>query len=150
MHAEPIDKTDKNIINMLAKDGRLSYRKISQKAGVSVVTVMNRVRRLEKGGIIKGYSVVMDYPSLGYDLEALIEVRVSKGKLFDVENLIAARRNVFSVYDVTGNFDVAIVAKFQNRRQLDEFVKYLQTIPNVTRTHTRLILNTVKEASFEI
>ncbi len=150
MHTESIDRIDKAIINILAKDGRLSYRQIAKEVGVSVVTVMKRTKRLEKEGIIKGYGVVLDYQNLGYDLEALIEVRVSKGKLFDVENLVATKKYVYSVYDVTGSFDVAIVAKFQNRRQLDEFVKYLQTIPNVTRTYTRLILNTVKESRFEI
>ncbi len=150
MHTEAIDRIDKAIINILAKDGRLSYRQIAKRVGVSVVTVMNRTKRLEKEGIIKGYSVVLGYQSLGYDLEVLIEVRVSKGKLFDVENLVATKKYVYSVYDVTGSFDVAIVAKFQTRRQLDEFVKYLQTIPNVTRTHTRLILNTVKESRFDI
>ena len=145
MHMSAIDDLDRKLLNALIANSRLSYRQISRKLGVSVVTVMKRAHKLEKAGIIKGYTAVLDHEKLGYDLQVVIDLRVSKGKLFDVENLIANRSNVVTVYDVTGSSDVLLVCRFKSRRQLDEFVKYVQTIPNVARTHTRLILNAIKE-----
>ncbi|MBI4173776.1 MAG: Lrp/AsnC family transcriptional regulator [Candidatus Aenigmarchaeota archaeon] len=142
-----LDDLDRKIVNALIANSRLSYRQISRKIGVSVVTVMKRARKLEKSGIIKGYTATLDYEKLGYDLQVIIDVRVSKGKLFDVENMIANRANVVTVYDVTGSSDVLLVCRFKTRKQLDDFVKYIQTIPNVIRTHTRLILNTIKEGA---
>jgi len=140
-----LDHVDKDIINSLIVDSKLSYRDIGKKVKVSVATAMNRVKRLEKEGIIKRYTTIIDYDKIGYDLEVMIEVRISKGKLFKVEKEIAHHPNVFGVYDLTGDFDATILARFKNRRQMDNFLKKIQTYDFVERTNTRIILNTIKE-----
>ena len=81
----------------------------------------------------------------GYDVEVIIEIRISKGKLIEVEKEIANHPNVFAVYDVTGDFDAVILARFPSRRKMDAFIKKLQTYAFVERTNTRMILNTIKE-----
>lgn len=110
-----------------------------------MVTVINRVRELEKESIIKGYTAELDYEKLGYDVLAIILLRISKGKLFEVEKKIAIHPNVFAVYDVTGHFDCLIIAKFNNRKALDVFLKKIQAYDFVERTETSLVLNTIKE-----
>ncbi|MBW2974112.1 Lrp/AsnC family transcriptional regulator [Candidatus Woesearchaeota archaeon] len=144
MKMEP-DKIDKGIINTLISDSTLSYREIAKRVKVSTATVMNRVNRLKKEGIIERFTTIMDYDKIGFDFEVLIEIRISKGKLFQVEKEIAHHPNVFAVYDLTGDFDAAILARFRNRRQMDNFLKKVQTYDFVERTNTRLILNTIKE-----
>lgn len=141
-----IDETGKKLLNVMLTDSRLSYRQMAPKVGVSVATVMNRVRRLEKEGVIKGYTAVFDYEKLGYDIDAIINMKISKGKLFEVERKIANHPSVAAVFDITGDFDSLIVAKFKNRRALDAFLKKIQTYEFVERTHTILILNTIKNA----
>ena len=145
-----LSKTDVSIIRVLQKNSRLSLRKIASKVSVSVATVMNRLNRLEADGIVKKYSVYLDYEKLGFDLEALIEIRVSKGRLIEVERKIASHPNVFAVYDITGDFDVVVLAKFRNRRALDVFVKKIQTYEFVERTETKIILNTIKEEQLKL
>jgi len=140
-----IDERDRKIINSLLEDSRLSYRQIAKKIGVSVATVMNRINNLEKNKIIKNYTTIVDYEKIGYDIEVIFEVRISKGKLFEVEEKIATNPNVFAVYDITGEFDAAILARFQSRRQMDAFLKKMQTYPFIERTLTKVILNTIKE-----
>ena len=140
-----LDETDKNIINTLIENSRLSYRQIAKKIGVSVATVMNHVNKLEEQKIIEKYSAKINYEKVGYDVEVLIEVRISKGKLFEVEKKIANHPNVFAIYDVTGAFDAIILARFRNRRQMDNFLKKIQSYDFVERTETKLILNTIKE-----
>src|SRR3989338_1444679 len=120
------DETDGKILDALLEDSRLSYRQLAAKAGVSVATAMNRVKRLEKEGVIKGYTAVLDYEKLGYDIDAVISLNISKGKLFEVENRIAGNPAVAAVFDVTGDFDSTIIAKFRNRRALDAFLKKIQ------------------------
>jgi Lrp/AsnC family transcriptional regulator, regulator for asnA, asnC and gidA len=140
-----IDDVDKRIINILIDDSRLSYRKISQKIGVSVATAMNRVRQLEKAGVITKYTIGVKYSLIGYDMQIIMDVRIAKGKLYEVEDKIAKHPNVFAVYDNTGPFDATIIAKFKDRKSLDSFVKKVQTYDFVERTETRLLLSTIKE-----
>ena len=140
-----IDDTDKKILGVLQDNAKLSYRQICKKVGVSVATVMHRVKKLEQSGIIKKYSALLDYDRLGYDVPVMIGIRVAKGKLFNVENKIATHPNVFAVYDKTGDFDSTIIARFKNRKSMDAFLKKIQTYDFIERTETQLILNTIKE-----
>ena len=93
---------------------------------------------------------MIDYEKLGYDVEVLIETRISKGKLFEVEKVIAAHPNVVSVYDLTGDFDALILARFRSRKDMDTFLKKIQTYDFVERTNTRFILNTIKEGQMKV
>lgn len=145
-----LDKTDWALLSALQEDARLSLRKLAQKIGISTATVLNRLQKLEKNGVIRGYSVLLDTEKLGFDLVALIELRISKGKLFEVEKKIASLAGVCGVYDVTGGFDCVLLAKFKNRKSLDYFVKKVQTFDFVERTETKIVLNTIKEEALKI
>jgi DNA-binding Lrp family transcriptional regulator len=140
-----IDDVDKKILNLLIDDARLSYRKIAEKIGVSAATVMNRVKRLEKTGVITKYTIGVKYSFIGYDMQIIMDVRIAKGKLYEVEEKIAKHPNVFAVYDNTGPFDATIIAKFKDRRSADTFIKQVQKYDFVERTETKLLLSTVKE-----
>ncbi|MBI2102112.1 Lrp/AsnC family transcriptional regulator [Candidatus Woesearchaeota archaeon] len=145
-----LEETDKKILNILVENSRLSLRQIAKKANVSVATVMHHIKKLEKDGIIKKYTSKLDYEKAGYDVEAMIEIRISKGRLFEVERKIASNPNVFAVYDITGAFDSLVLARFPTRRQMDHFLKKLQTYDFVERTETKLILNTIKEENIGV
>jgi len=144
------DLIDKKLLNILLDDSRLSYRQIARKMKKSVTTVINRIKKLEKSGIIKKYSADIDYGKLGYQIEVIIDLRISKGKLHEVERKIAMHKNVFAVYDNTGNFDATIIARFKTRKTMDEFLKQIQTYDFVERTETKLILSTIKEDRISI
>ncbi|MDP7080334.1 MAG: Lrp/AsnC ligand binding domain-containing protein [Candidatus Undinarchaeales archaeon] len=58
--------------------------------------------------------------------------------------------HVFTVYDVTGHFDVVIIAKLKNRKSMDAFLKNIQTYEFIERTETNLILNEIKEKSIKV
>ncbi|MEM0457331.1 MAG: Lrp/AsnC family transcriptional regulator [Nitrososphaerota archaeon] len=140
-----LDEMDLAIIRELIKDGRASYRSIAKKLGISVATVASRVAALEKDGIIKGYAALVDYEKLGYEITAIIELTISKGKLIEVQHQVAEKPNVSSVYDVTGETDSIIIARFKNRDELNRFVKWLLSMPYIERTLTHLVLGIVKE-----
>ena len=141
----PIDEVDKKILTELLRDCRKSYRAIARKAGISVGTVLTRVRRLEKNGFIKGYSTILDHEKLGYELTVLAEITVSKGKLIEMEQAIGKLPNTCAVYDVTGMTDALVIAKFHTREELGKFTKSLLAMPFIDRTNTHVVLTTVKE-----
>jgi len=140
-----LDETDKRILKNLMVDARLSARQLALKLGMSTVTVLSRIKKLEKEKIIKGYTAIIDHEKLGYNLTAIIEIIGKKDKIMDIEVEISKIENVCGVYDITGNTDTLIIAKFKERNELSEFVKGLSSIPNVENTITHVVLNTAKE-----
>jgi DNA-binding Lrp family transcriptional regulator len=141
----PLDETDVKILKTLLSEARLSSRQIAKQCGVSIGTVLSRIKKMEKEGIIKGYSALLDDEKLGYELTVVSEITVSKGRLLEMENEIARLPNVCCVYDVTGLIDAIIVAKFKNREELGKFTKRLLGLPYVERTNTHVVLTTIKE-----
>jgi len=139
------DETDIKILKTLISDARLSSRQISKKSGVSIGTVLTRMKKMEKEGVIRGYSAIVDHEKLGYQLTVLIEITVSKGRLLEMENEIARMPNVCCVYDVTGLTDAFVIAKFKSRENLSAFAKRLLALPFVERSNTHVVLTTIKE-----
>lgn len=140
-----IDDIDLRIIRELQKDARQSYRDISSKVKVAEGTVYNRVNKLRDIGVIKGFILNIDYSKLGYDLTALIGIVVEGGHLPEIEETISKEPNVSAVYDVTGEYDAIVVAKFRSRSALNDFIKMTLSMEHVRRTYTMLVLNVLKE-----
>lgn len=140
-----IDDVDRKILSELLRDCRRSYRSLARRAGISVGTVLSRIRRLEKAGIIKGYSALLDHEKLGYQLTVIAEITVLKGKLLEMEEAIGKLSNTCAVYDVTGLTDALVIAKFHSREELSKFTKNLLSMPFVDRTNTHVVLTTIKE-----
>jgi Lrp/AsnC family transcriptional regulator for asnA, asnC and gidA len=139
------DEVDISLIKELQQDGRRSFREIAEKLNVAEGTVYNRVTKLREQGIIKGFIVDVDYGKLGYDLTAIIGVMVKGGHLPEIEGKIAKEKNVTAVYDVTGEYDAVLVAKFADMEDLNRLVKRINGLDHVERTYTMMVLNLVKE-----
>ncbi|MFX1470279.1 MAG: Lrp/AsnC family transcriptional regulator [Promethearchaeota archaeon] len=143
-----LSELDIEILKKLSEDGRISLRQLAKDLGnKSPVTIKNHVDNLENEGIIVNYGAKINYEKLGYAIMAIIEVTISKGKMFEVEEKIAENPNVFGVYDITGTYDALILARFKTREELSKMIKEIHTSPNVERTNTHFVLNIIKEAS---
>jgi DNA-binding Lrp family transcriptional regulator len=140
-----LDKTDEKILKNLMVDARSSARQLALKLGMSTVTVLSRIKKLEKEKIIKGYTALIDHEKLGYNLTAIIEIIAKKDKIINIEAELSKIENVCGVYDITGNTDTLVIAKFKSRSELSEFVKGLASIQNIENTITHVVLNTAKE-----
>jgi DNA-binding Lrp family transcriptional regulator len=145
MRQHGLDDIDIKILSYLEKDALIPYRKVARALGISEGTVHNRIKRLKKRGVIKAFYTKLDHTLLGFDLTAVIGIRVSKGRLVEVEQMLARRKEVLCVYDVTGEYDAVVVARFRNRDELNRFIKNVLSYPNVERTVTHVVLNIVKE-----
>ena len=139
-----MDKIDEKILKNLMVDARISARQLALKLGMSTVTILSRIKKLEKEKIIKGYTALIDHEKIGYDLTAIIEVVANKN-IVDIEEKLSKIDNVCGVYDITGNTDTVIIAKFKERNELSNFVKSLSSMANVENTITHVVLNTTKE-----
>jgi Lrp/AsnC family transcriptional regulator for asnA, asnC and gidA len=140
-----LDSIDKKILLELRKYSRISYRELADLVGKPVSTIYDRVKRLERRGVIRGYTLDIDYYKLGYQVKALILVNVVGKEIKSVEEYIASHPNVQAVYDITGEYDVAVIASFKTIEELDRFVKKLLGHPGVIHTRTSIVFRTVKE-----
>jgi DNA-binding Lrp family transcriptional regulator len=143
--AGTMDYVDFQILCLLQQDSRLSFNKIANKLGISVGTAFNRIKNLEKSGILKGYTIVLDSEKIGYGLTALILIQTEGGHLAEVEKEISKSANVIAIYDITGDYDAAVITKFQERDRLSVFIKNLMAVPHVKRTATSVALEVIKE-----
>ena len=142
-----LNKTDSALIAALNDDGRASQRELASSTKVALGTVSNHLKKLESEKIIRGYLPDIDPEKVGFTLTAVMHVRISKGHIMDVQSSIAEHPRVFGVYDVTGEWDSMVLARFTNREEMDSFIKTALSQKNIERTNTSLVLNTVKEES---
>lgn len=142
---ERIEDIDLQILSLLQEDCRLSFNKIAKKLGISVGTAFNHVKRLEKKGIINGYTLMLDSGKLGYNLTVIIMIQAEGNFLDDVEAEVSKSANIIAVYDITGDYDAVAIAKFKDRTSLNAFIKSLLSLPHIKRTVTHIALNVIKE-----
>jgi len=140
-----LDEIDYKIISLLVKDARIPAQEIANITGKHLTTITRRLKTLEQEGIIKGYTAVVNYETLGLELTVVTQLTLSRGKLFEAEEEIAKLPGVCAVYDVTGRIDAMVIAKFKNRSEISEFAKKLLAMPYVDRTETHVVLNIIKE-----
>ena len=140
-----IKSKDIELLRCLNKNGKASQRELAASTGTALGTVNSHIKNLEKEKIIKGYYAELNPEKVGYNLTAIINLRISKGKIMDLQDSIAKHPQVFGVYDVTGEWDSLILARFKDRQEMDSFIKTTLSQKNVERSNTSLVLNTVKE-----
>jgi len=138
---------DLDILGILSENSRENFNQIAKTLKKSPVTIKKHIEELEQQGVIKGYGIDIDFEKLGYNIIATIEITVSKGKMIEVETDIAQNPNVFGVYDITGDYDALVFARFKTRKELSEMIKKLHAAPYIEGTNTHLILNVIKEGS---
>jgi len=140
-----VDETSQKVLEEYLKDSRQSFREVARKIGIASGTVANRIKELEETGVIKKYTTQLDYEKLGYELTAITEIIISEGMMIEVGNEISKLNNAINVYNVTGDSDILVIAKFKTRLELSDFTKTILKMPHVVRTKTHVVLNTLKE-----
>ena len=136
---------DIELLRCLNQNGKASQRELAASTGTALGTVNSHIKSLEKEKIIKGYYAEVNPEKVGFNLTAIINLRIPKGKIMDVQSSIAKHPRVFAVYDITGEWDSLVLARFKNREEMDEFIKTTLSQKNIERTSTSLVLNNVKE-----
>lgn len=139
------DDLDYELLRILQQDARTSYRDIAKRLKVAEGTIYNRIKALEEAKILRGWHIDVAYNKLGYVMTGVLGIRIKGGHLGEIETKVATDPNCLAVYDVTGEFDAVVIAKFRTREELNAFVKRVNSLPHVERTYTMLALDVIKE-----
>lgn len=139
-----LDDIDRKILRSLAKNAKHSHRDVAAEVGVSNVTIMNRMKRLEEEGIIRGYTLLLDYERLGCQFQACIEIKVGKNRL-EFDRLIATDGSITNVYETSGDHETLMFVRLQSRTELDALLKRLRAMEGVSSIKVKVIMSTLKE-----
>jgi DNA-binding Lrp family transcriptional regulator len=145
MEGMTYEHLDEQLINALLADGRASLRSLAEELDVSVTTVSNHLSDLEEEGVIRGYTPIVDYGALGYDVTAVIQLKVEGSALPDITDRLKDHKHMVSVYEVTGDHDIVAIGKFKDTDGMNNQIKELLTDPDIKESNTSVVLNTVVE-----
>ena len=139
-----IDDIDLRILRAMEVDARISWRELGELVHLSPTSAADRVRRMERDGIIDGYTVRVDPEALGRTVRAVVDVSLGAGDQVDrFEAALAERDEVSFAAYVTGTADYSIVVECEGAEGLDTFVRWLRADAGVARTETKLLLRVV-------
>ncbi|MCD8553983.1 Lrp/AsnC family transcriptional regulator [Seleniivibrio sp.] len=144
MRQHNIDETDKLILNMLVKNARTSYADIAKAADMKSPSVIDRIKRLETLGIVRNYTVDIDYKQLGYDVIAFIGISIDNAKHIDdfeitIQNL---DEDILGCHHVTGDFTFLLHVVTKNTDSLSRLIKKIRNVQGVDKTNTILVFST--------
>ncbi len=148
-----IDSKDLRILSIIQENCKLSLKELAKRVGLPMTTVHDRIKRLERSGIIKGYRAVLNAKKLGFGVTAFILISFSyelkEGRISQRELVrkIATLPEVQEAHIVTGNWDIIVKVKVEDVDELGRFVvDRLRMIKGVDKTLTCVVLDTVKES----
>ena len=119
-----LDDINRDILDLLLEDGRMSYRELGERVGLTAPAVTERVRKLEELGVIKGYRVVVDYEALGFPLLCVIRLNSRRGAL-GVDEVIRGIPEVIEANRVTGSESHVIRARLGSTAHLEQMLEVL-------------------------
>ena len=136
--AKPLDRINRRILDELGADGRISMRELGQRIGLSAPATTERVRRLERDGVITGYRAVIDPDAIGHPMLVVVRVHSAGPRAADVDRLARDTPEVVECHRVTGSESHVIRVRVRDVAHLNEVVErfwdYGDTITNVVTT----------------
>lgn len=136
---------DSELVNELLGNGRASLRSLAEQLDVSVTTVSNHLSDLENEGVVEGYTPIVNYDELGYDVTAVMQLKAEGNALPDITETLQDHDQMISVYEVTGDYDIIAIGKFKDTDDMNEQIKTLITDPDINQSNTSIVLNAVTE-----
>jgi DNA-binding Lrp family transcriptional regulator len=147
----PLDDTDRKILSLLRENSRRTLADIGEHVSLSVAAVKRRVGRLERDGVIKGYTARIDTSMLEDAIEVVMEVYCAdRTSPADIRPSFEHLDEVVTAFTVSGEPDVLLRLRVDSVAHLEEVVERVRREPNVVRTRTMLVLSTFLDRSAEL
>lgn len=141
-----MDSVDLKLLKILTEDAHTSLHKMGREVGLSTSGVRRRIKQLEKTGLIKKYSVVIDPKKYGYDITAFVSVDADSQALRELTSSLARRHEVCELHRTTGGHDLMIKVRAKDVDSLNKFVdNHIRSFDSVKSVRTTLAMETIKE-----
>lgn len=144
-----LNRIDRNILRILQDDGRITYAELARQVGLTTTPCIERVKRLEREGYIRGYTALLEPEHLGAGLIVFVQIRLdrtSKDSFDQFKSAVIKLPEVQECYLVSGNFDYLIKARVADMNAYREFLgETLLTVPGVQASTSIVVMEAVKE-----
>ena len=141
-----IDGIDRQLLDELQTDSKRSLKDIGAAVGLSAPSVMERVRKLENAGIIKGYHALLDARKVGLDISAFIGVSITTPPdLARFETWVESIPQILECHHVTGGHTLLLKVKTRNTEDLEKLISRIRSMEGVASTETMVVLSTHTE-----
>lgn len=143
-----MDKKDIEILEALQENSKITHKQLSLKLNLSTTAIYERVKKLERTGIIKAYAAILNRNLLGKELLVLSHIKLEKHSqknISDFEKKILELKEVQECFHVSGDYDYILKMLFKNMDAYRDFmVNKLTTIPSIGSTHSIFVIHEVK------
>ncbi|WP_445721906.1 Lrp/AsnC family transcriptional regulator [Flavobacterium sp.] len=146
---DQLDAKDQLILEILQNDSTISVKDIGEKIGLSFTPTYERIKNLERNGVIKKYVALVDRFKIGVEIVVFCNITLkeqSKEALDEFEQMIIAIPQVLDVISLSGNYDYMLKIVAQDIRSYNEFVvNVISNIPNIGQYHSSIVMNECKK-----
>lgn len=145
-----LDKKDRLILKLLQEDAKASIKKIANEVGLSVTPVYERIKRLEKKGIISHYSAILDKEKIGLELSVFCQVSLrihSESYIKRFKRFIVQKKEIQEAYHIAGNFDYLLKIVVHDSKQYHKFiVEHLSKLDVVSNVQSNIVMDEIKDS----
>jgi Lrp/AsnC family leucine-responsive transcriptional regulator len=146
MAEQGLEAVDRQICQLLAADGRMSFTDLGKATGLSTSAVHQRVKRLEQRGVIRGYAAIIDYRAVGLPLTAFISIRpIDPSQIDESPGRLAHISEIEACHSVAGEESYMLKVRVPQPTDLEELLTRIRIAANVA-TRTMIVLSTPYEA----
>ncbi|MCW4049172.1 MAG: Lrp/AsnC family transcriptional regulator [Candidatus Bathyarchaeota archaeon] len=139
-----LDILDLKIVRSLTDNARCTYKKMAEEAGVSEATIKNRIDKLTETGIIKKFTIIMDYHKLGRAIKAFIGLKIQPAKLQEIVSIIKINPDVHVLYRTSGDVDLLIEVIFEQMEDLNKFLETELALDGILGTVVTIVIGPYK------
>ena len=144
-----LDKLDRMIIELLIANSKLGMKEVAKKIGLTVTPTYERIKRLERLGVIKGYTVTLNKKTIGKNLQIFCHVSLKEHNLdllSGFENEVVTLPQVSACYHIAGDYDYTLIIEVANMDAYQEFLRQkLATIPSIANVQSSFVMSAIKE-----
>ncbi|MEU6783809.1 Lrp/AsnC family transcriptional regulator [Nonomuraea angiospora] len=140
-----MEEIDRRIVTLLARDGRMSFTDLARETGLSVSAVHQRVRRLEKRGVVRGYAAIIDHEAVGLPLTAFVSIKpIDPAAPDDAPERLAHLTAIEACHSVAGDESYILKVRVASPTGLEDLLQQIRASANVS-TRTTVVLSTPYE-----
>ncbi|AEE95018.1 MULTISPECIES: Lrp/AsnC family transcriptional regulator [Acidianus] len=140
-----LDDVDRKIISILQQDSRISFSRLAKMLNLSESTIHMRIKRLREAGVIRGFCVDVDLDKVGMNVLAFVLLKADPKKYEDILRKLAEIKEVFEIYDVTGEYYALLKVRVSDKEELAKVLDKIGNMEGVTSTYTMFVLRVIKE-----
>ncbi|TMQ57633.1 MAG: Lrp/AsnC family transcriptional regulator [Candidatus Eisenbacteria bacterium] len=144
-----LDATDRKILALLQDNAKVSQADVAKAVGLTPPSVNERIRKLERNGVIRGYVALLDGRKLGQDITAFVEILIEHPKLeTGFIQIVRGLDEVLECHHITGEFSLLLKVRVQDMAAFRKLlIEKLNSVRGVRQTRTLMVLATAKEQS---